>query len=152
MIAINVNIYGINQLTDKLDSIAENSKAISREVANKLLPIIKTRIHEQGLNSNEQQIGVYKNSYLKLRESKGRKSDSKVIFSLTGEMENDFGVHETTDGYGLGFNREINGLKAKGLQYGNKHLKGFGEVYAPTEKEKEQIVEIVTNYINDAIH
>ena len=152
MIAINVNVYGINQLAEKLESIEANAKSISREVANNIFPIIKNRVHNEGKNSNDQPIGTYKNSYLELRQKKGRTADTKVIFSLTGDMENDFSVQETNDGWGLGFHRDINGKKAQGLQYGNKNLKGFGEVYKPTETEKELIVEIVTNYINDAIH
>lgn len=139
-----------------------------RTAAFDVIPKIKKRIHVDGLNSDEQQIGTYSNSYIKYRQKNKRGGSSKVIFSLTRQMENDFGiVSGKGNSYGLGFKNELNANKAKWLQEGSKPsrvkehtrvigkkkerreikvkaherkgTKGFGVVYELTKKEKEGI-------------
>jgi len=61
-----------------------NPEYVSRAVATAVMPEMRKRIHVDGKNSKDSQIGVYSNSYLKLRQKKYNKtSDNKVIASLT---------------------------------------------------------------------
>lgn len=139
-----------------------------RTAAFDVLPRIKKRIHVDGLNSKEEKIGTYSNSYINYRKKNKRGSSTKVIFSLTRQMENDFSVIAGRGGsYGLGFKNKLNYDKSEWLQKGSKphtvkeHIrivgkksqikeikvkshtrkgtKGFGVVYKPTEKEVEVI-------------
>lgn len=139
-----------------------------RTAAFDVLPRIKRRIHVDGLNSKEERIGTYSNSYIKYRQKNKRGASTKVIFSLTRQMENDFSVVGGRGGsYGLGFKNKLNANKAEWLQKGSKPhtvkehkrvigskkqkkevtirshtrkgTKGFGVVYKPTEKEVEVI-------------
>lgn len=77
-----------------------------RPVAQEQIRLMHDRIHEQGLASDGSPIGSYKNSYMKIRESKyNRTADTKVIISLTRQLENDYGVIATDGGgFGVGFN------------------------------------------------
>jgi hypothetical protein len=108
-----------------------------------MAPIIKDRIHVQGLKSDETPIGTYSNSYLAHRKKRGKGDDSKVVFSFTRQMQNDFGAVgndpiKTNNGYGLGFKNDINYNKADWLQNGKR---GFGRVYDLTPSEKKFLLE-----------
>jgi len=89
------------------------------------------------------------------------------------------GPIKTADGYGIGFNHEINVKKADALQYGvgphqvkahqrrvktkagfklvsvrsheNRGWGGFGEVYKLTETEKQQVRTLAEDFINRSI-
>ena len=80
-----------------------------RAIASSVGGYVKRRVHQEGLNSSGTPIGSYSAQYLKRRQAKyNRTSDTKVIFSLTRQMENDFSVVaanpiKTSTGYGLGF-------------------------------------------------
>ena len=92
---------------------------------------------------------------VKTKESKrknyNRSDDTKIIFSLTGNMESQFVVIPTAKGYGLGWLDPLNPKKAEGLQFGNKTLKGFGIVYKLTQSEKDSIQPIINDFIKDHI-
>lgn len=47
-----------------------------------------------------------------LRPKYNRSSDTKVIISLTRQLENDYSVQATGKGYGIGFNNKLNKEKA----------------------------------------
>lgn len=118
---------------------------------------MKERIHEKGLNSNEQSLGEYTSKYLKLRE-KGkdktgkrynRGSNPKVIFSLTRLMENDFNIISGSgSGYNLGFKNPLNADKANWLQQNPK----FGKVYKPTATEVEHMKAVAEQFITDLLN
>lgn len=79
-----------------------------RPVAIEVLPMMTERIHRKGQASDGSQIGTYSNSYLKQREKNNRGKDTKVIVSLTRQLENNWSVLETTNGYGIGFTNPFN--------------------------------------------
>lgn len=124
---------------------------ISREIAVKMQAPIRNRIHGEGKKADGSNIGKYSSSYLKVRERKNRGTDTKVILSLTGDMENDFTVQPTETGYGLGFSRENNYLKAKGNEEGNSRRKGYGKIYALTSEERILAIGVANKQIQDAI-
>ena len=78
-----------------------------------------------------------------------RGDSRKIIFSLSGNMENQFVVIPTQKGYGLGWLDDKNPKKAEGLQFGNSKLKDFGIVYQLTEKEKQSIQPIIKNFLKE---
>ena len=103
-----------------------------RQVASDTAAQVTYRIHTEGKNSNDTPIGEYSSKYLKIREKNNRGTNPKVILSLTGQMENDFGiVSNSANKYGLGFKNSLNADKAEWLQEGTKS----GQV-----KEHERII------------
>lgn len=100
-----------------------NSDILLRAVAVSALSEIKVRVHRDGTNSKGTPIGTYSNSYLARRQKApyNRTGDSKVIFSLTRNMENDLTVTAGDNGsYDIGFNNPDNAKKADWLQNGTK--------------------------------
>lgn len=165
------NVLG--KLTAKLKAVADPNGVLRDKLLRTLATTagaeIKYRIHTEGLNSDNAQIGTYSSPYLKLRQSKyNRTSDTKVIFSLTRQMENDFGIVasdpiKTPTGYGLGFKnnatyKDVGKGKKKGsgkvrtisnAQKAEWLQEKFGKVYSPTEKEKELLRKTTEQFIND---
>lgn len=144
-----------------------------RAVASSVGGYVKRRVHQEGLNASGTPIGSYSAQYLKLRQAKyNRTSDSKVIFSLTRQMENDFSVVaanpiKTATGYGLGFKSNAiytpkpsgktkrktsgktrtisNAQKAEFLE------RRFGSVYKLTDKEKVLVKQLAQGYADQFI-
>lgn len=120
----------IGEVTARLSSNLEafkpggpNSDIVLRAVAVSALSQMKVRIHRDGINSKGTPIGTYSNSYLARRQKKpfNRTGDSKVIFSLTRNMENDLTVTAADNGsYDIGFNNPDNAKKADWIQNGTK--------------------------------
>lgn len=196
MITVRTNIGSVIARTlHKISAIQDKDKML-RACAAGILPVIKTRIHEKGLDSNEQQIGIYSPGYMKVRtgnfanskrftkgknkgklkdagvitknrvatpygrskyaylniedraikrKSYNRTADTKKVYSLTRQMENDFSVQPTPNGYGLGFNNPFNAQKAGWVQDQDKKI-----VYRPTGSENKLIVDIAIDYVNNA--
>ena len=57
----------IVKITAKLQSL-EQSDALLREIASTMLAETRERIHEEGKNANDGNIGTYKKSYLEWRK------------------------------------------------------------------------------------
>lgn len=150
-----------------------------RHVAVNMLPVVRYRIHIEGLDADGTQIGRYSDGYMKVRtgvfatneifkkgknkgatkptgvftkgKNKGnprpqynRTNDTKVIASLTSEMENDFSVIAEGDKYGLGFKAENNFKKSQYVEatYNKK-------IWTLTPIEKDKVVELATEIINE---
>jgi len=187
MITIKTNIgQVVGRLKIKLSAMAEKDKMI-RTCAVGILPVIKTRIHEQGMDSSEGQIGTYSEGYMKVRtgnfknaNKRGKKKDSgvftkkristpfgksrfaiqdiedegkprprynrtndtKVVASLTRQMENDFSVIPTDAGYGLGYKNPDNRKKADYVEATYKK-----KIFSTTPSENKLIVEIAKDFV-----
>lgn len=168
MITIQTNIAEIvGGITSKIEGIVNDSdNSVIRAVAVAMLPVIHDRIHVEGLDANGSPIGNYSPGYMKVRTNSGFKSktiargpskgsprpnynrsgDTKVILSLTRQMENDFSVVATQKGYGLGFKNAVNFDKATWSEqtYGKK-------IYGLTPGEQDTVVEIATEQIINAL-
>lgn len=119
MITVNINISGLHLLTESLKELAYNKDRVVRSVATTMRAEVAYRIHTEGLDAKGNLIGPagYSEKYLEYRVEKlNRLPDKKVIFSATGQMENDFQVVDTPEGYGLGFLDEFNYNKSKWLE------------------------------------
>lgn len=179
MITVRTNIGEVaTKILGKLSAIQDKDKML-RSCAVGILPVMKTRIHEKGLDSKDQQIGIYSPGYMKVRtgnygnstryksgknkgktqnsgvysrgKNKGkprkqynRSADTKKVYSLTRQMENDFSVQPTQNGYGLGFNNPFNAQKAEWVQEQDKKI-----VYGTTKSESKLIADIAIEYVNN---
>lgn len=100
----------------------------------------------------QRQAGVFSKGKNKgaTRPSYNRTADTKIIFSLTRQMENDFGLKETNEpiktatGYGVGFKNPLNADKAGWLS--EKHP----NVYKLSQKEREHFLMIVNDFVANA--
>lgn len=143
MININSNITDIVlKLTTGLSEI--KSDKILRVVAQSMVTVVHDRIHEEGKDANNSQIGEYSNSYLKLRTKKyNRSEDKKVVLSLTRQEENDFSIQPTNDGYGLGYTNEENFKKSQWAE--KRYNKKISDL---TTEEKELVVKVAEHEVN----
>lgn len=136
----------INSLESKLSDATK--QYVTLRVATALLGPVKSRIHGDGQASDGAEIGTYDNAYLRERQKRyNRTGDSKIILSLTRQMENDFSVQAVgSTSYGLGFNNSANYEKAVWND------KRFGHiVYALTKEEEELATQIAKEAIIDAL-
>lgn len=135
----------IGQLKRKLD-ILRDREYLLRPVAIELIPEITQRIHQEGRASDGTQIGTYSNSYLKERERKNRGSDTKVIVSLTRQLENDWAVIPTDKGYGIGFNNILNVQKLRWVEENKKKI-----ISRLSEKERQYAIDRINELVNAAL-
>lgn len=103
----------------------------------------------KGKNKGETKpTGVFTKGPLKgsPRPNYNRTNDTKVVISLTRQMENDFSVIATEDGYGLGYNNSLNFQKAGWVEatYDKK-------IFALTPDEQKQAIEIANEETNKII-
>jgi hypothetical protein len=112
MITIKSNIKLVSDgLINKLQ-ILRDPKPLLRLVALDVLNMVTERIHEKGEAADGSQIGTYNKNYLRRRQNNyKRSSDSKIIVSLTRQLENDWAVKATERGWGIGFNNPHNAEK-----------------------------------------
>lgn len=178
MVTISTNIdQFVIELKDKLNVFQEGTPendTMLRTITTTLTGLMRKRIHVQGLASDGQAIGTYSPGYMKVRTGsygkgdkgvftrgvrKGqarpnynRTSDSKVILSLTRQMENDLAVCEqdpfkTERGYGIGY-RNIDNYN-KSLYAESTYRK---RIFSLTEQEKQAVYDIATHFIENAIN
>lgn len=193
---------------DVLDAIKADLKGkaspqetdkLLRTIASTLTGMMRDRVHVQGKDANENQIGTYSKSYMAVRtgefknaerfkkgknkgkvknagyytkyglkiakdksvfiniedkkiarKSYNRTSDTKVILSLTRQMESDMSVCERNPikipyGYAIGYQNDFNFDKMTWLE--KKYKK---QILTKLSKHEEQVKdEIVNNYLND---
>lgn len=145
MITVTTNIGKVfGELKIKLESLKSGDirDKLFRTIATTMAAEIRYRVHVDGKKTDGGDIGTYKNPYLAKRQESpyNRTADTKMIFSLTRQMENDFFLVDnkepikTADGYALGFKNKFNLEKANWLQYGTK----AGQVKEYTRKGKNK--------------
>ena len=155
---------------------------VLREIAVSMHPVVRSRIHTDGIAADGSKIGTYSKGYMSVRTgvyksnetySKGknkgaskpegvftkgkdkgkprpkynRTGDTKVILSLTGELEKGLEVMATEKGFGLGYPFEGNLEKLKWTEetYDKK-------IFALTEEEKKSVRQIAQAFINKTIN
>lgn len=146
----------------------EGISDMMRTIAVSMLPVVHDRIHVDGKDASGGQIGTYSAGYMKLRTqgydsdtitrgpAKGtprtikrynRSGDTKVIVSLTRQLENDFSVVAATPrSYGLGFKNPINFDKARYVEQTYRK-----QIYGLTPDERTLTLEIANQYVADAL-
>lgn len=93
--------------------------------------------------SSKQAVKVKKsdNSKGSLRHNYNRTADTKVILSLTRQMENDWSLVEGTDDYGLGFKSPTNYQKSIWCEETYKK-----PIYQLTQQEKEIVSNVAKGF------
>lgn len=147
MIQMDSNIAEVTaKLIGMINAIA-NPDTVSRAVAVAMMPQIRERIHVEGKNSNDQQIGTYSNEYLKRRQKKfNRTSDSDVIASLTRQLENSYVVAADDKGYTIGVATPLSAEKIKWLE------ERYGTIWNLTQNELQQSLTVAVEETNKLLN
>lgn len=196
MVTIKTNIGQVtNELREKLLKLADKEN-IPRILAFDTIDLMTKRIHIDGKDSKDAQIGAYSKGYMAVRtgnfknsdkfsrgKNKGknknagvvtkklvqlfgttqnvfadvrtmgtprinynRSSDTKVIISLTRQLENDWSVIATTKGYGVGFLNPHNMDKARWTEATYKK-----EIFSLSPSEEKKLFEIVQENVSNVL-
>lgn len=81
------------------------------------------------------------------RENFNRGSDPKVIVSLTRQLENNWSVLETTNGYGIGFTNPFNAEKLRWVEENKKKV-----ISNLSESEIDYAFERINELVADALN
>lgn len=147
MITVRTNITQVFQKLQADLNLLKDREYLLRPVATELIPMITERIHKEGKASDGSQIGTYSNSYLREREKNNRGKDTKVIISLTRQLENDWSVVATQRGYGIGFLNSFNAQKLKWVEEGKGKI-----VSRLSAVETEYAIDRINELVNAAIN
>lgn len=147
-ITIKTNIAIVTEnIRRKLNLLADREYML-RPIAFDVIVLMTERIHGRGEAASGDQIGTYNNQYLKFRQAKhNRSADSKIIVSLTRQLENDWNVIATDKGYGIGFNNVFNAQKARWVE-ANKDKK----IFSLSQSEREFVIERLQQLTADALN
>lgn len=153
MLSITSNIKDVtSSLIGRLKAVADPNGEVRdkmlRTIAFDTAANMKVRIHQDGKNSENTDIGEYSNSYIKIREKNRRGTDKKVILSLTRQMENDYGIvgGNGATGYALGFKNPDNANKAGWME------DKYGAIYKPTKVEVAHMRVVAEQFITDILN
>lgn len=137
----------LKELSDKLKK-AFDPATIERAMAVGLLPVMHERIHVQGKAADGSQIGTYNTDYLKRRvKYYHRDSDSKVILSLTRQMENEFVADTTADEHwAIGWLNQLDENKAR---WNEERFKKT--IFALTDQENKTALDIAEATVNELL-
>jgi len=137
------------------DDIKNPQGDMLRRVVTDMIPTIHDRIHVQGKAADGSQIGTYSDAYMAVRTGKtqkgaqsksanryNRSADTKVILSLTRQLENDYSVQPGAVGWGVGFNNSLNFDKAtwNNTRYGKV-------IFDLTSDELDRVVTLTEEHI-----
>lgn len=147
MATIQSNIGEVTgNIEEKIKKLGDK-EYIPRTLSFDLIDLMTKRIHIDGVAADGSQIGTYNKDYLSLRRRKyNRSADSKIIVSLTRQLENDWNVIATDDGYGIGFLNSHNFDKARWVEQ-NKGKK----IFSLSATEQQYVNDTVDQLVKDAL-
>lgn len=147
MATIQSNIGEVTgNIEEKIKKLGDK-EYIPRTLSFDLIDLMTKRIHIDGVAADGSQIGTYNKDYLSLRRRKyNRSADSKIIVSLTRQLENDWNVIATDDGYGIGFLNPHNFDKARWVE-ANKSKK----IFSLSATEQQYVNDTVDQLVKDAL-
>lgn len=126
----------------------KNKEYLLRPVAIEVIPLMTERIHQKGESTDGGQIGNYSSAYLQLRQRKyKRDASSKVIVSLTRQLENNWSVIATQSGYGIGFTNPFNLQKARWVEGGKGKI-----IFSLSKTEQSYAVDRINELVSDALN
>lgn len=148
MITITSNIKLVAGRIKQNLELLKNKEYLLRPVAIEVIPLMTERIHQKGEASDNSQIGTYSSNYLKLRQAKyKRDASTKVIVSLTRQLENNWSVIATQNGYGIGFLNPFNLQKARWVEI----VKGK-KIFNLSKSETQYAVDRINELVKDALN
>lgn len=147
-IKINTNIGTVTgAIRERLDKLRDKEYLL-RPVCFDLIDLMTKRIHIDGKASDGAPTGTYSKGYLKLRQSKyKRDSSSKVIVSLTRQLENDWSVIATDKGYGIGFLNSFNLKKARYVEQIKDRV-----IFNLTTEENQYAIDLINDLTTKALN
>lgn len=147
MASIQSNIGEVTgNIEEKIKKLGDK-EYIPRTLSFDLIDLMTKRIHIDGVAADGSQIGTYNKDYLSLRKRKfNRSADSKIIVSLTRQLENDWNVIATDDGYGIGFLNSHNFDKARWVEQ-NKGKK----IFSLSATEQQYVNDTVDQLVKDVL-
>lgn len=135
----------INEIKSSFEKLF-NKEYLLRPLAIETIPLMKERIHINGEATDGSQIGTYSNGYMAAREKAGRGESRKVIVALTSELERDWSVIATENGYGIGFNNVFNAQKLRWVE------EQKGKIIANLSADERQYIrERIEELVNGAL-
>lgn len=148
MAAINItsNLDEVSQkLIVKLKKL-QDKEYLLRPICVDVIDLMTKRIHIDGKEAGESEIGTYNPSYLRIRQKApyNRTSDKKIIVSLTRQLENDWSVIATKNGYGIGFKNRFNLQKARWVEQ-NKQKRIFSLSASELQFSRERLTDLIHN-------
>lgn len=147
-ITVRSNIKIVSERIKEKLKLLKDREYLLRPVAFDMIDLMTKRIHVDGKDAEEKVIGTYNNRYLELRQKKySRTSDSKIIVSLTRQLENDCSVIATDKGYGVGFLNAFNIQKARWVEE-NKGKK----IFFLSDSEQQFAIERINELVTDALN
>lgn len=126
--------------------LLKDREYLLRPLAIETLPLIKERIHVDGKASDGTPIGSYSNGYMRTREQYGRGDSRKIIVALTSQLEQDWAVLATDNGYGIGFNNVFNAEKMRWVEAIKSKI-----ISNLSAEEKQYITERLQELVNQAL-
>lgn len=147
-IKINTNITQVTaDIRSRID-LLKNAEYLLRPVCFDLIDLMTKRIHIDGKAADDQPIGKYNPVYLKLRQKKyQRSSENKVIVSLTRQLENDWTVIATPNGYAIGFHNSFNLQKMRWVEAIKQK-----DIASLSPSETEYAVDLINELTNKALN
>ena len=147
MVTVITNIsLVVDQVLTKFE-LLKDKEYLLRPLAVETIPLMKERIHIEGQATDGTQIGTYANSYMRQRGNAGRGESRKIIVALTSQLEQDWSVLATTNGYGIGFNNSFNTEKARWVEENKKKI-----IFNLSADEKKYISERLQELVDGAIN
>jgi hypothetical protein len=146
-IKIKTNIGVVTEAIRKRLEILKDKEYLLRPVCFDVIDLMTQRIHGRGEDASGNQIGTYRESYLKLRQKAFQRSaDKKIIVSLTRQLENDWSVIATPNGYGVGFLNPFNLQKARWVE-----LQKNKRIFELGEPEKSHALTVIQDLTRQAL-
>lgn len=127
-----------NTLADELECFNRGFNIDKWEVTalSTLEGLQKQRIHNDGLDSNLNQIGDYSSAWARIRAAAGRQTSKKDL-QFNGDLIRGYGRGKNGDANVYGFFSDLQRLKAEGNQ--NQTDK---EIFTPTDEEIDAMLEV----------
>ena len=122
MATVKTNIDKVMQKIASKFDLLKDREYFLRPLAIETIPNMKERIHRDGKATDGGAIGTYSSGYMRERERNNRSKDTKIIVSLTRQLENDWAVIGTSRGYGIGFNNVFNAQKSRWVEEIKKRI------------------------------
>lgn len=145
-ITFNVDIKGFSERLNKRFAVLANPQYLLRPVAFDLIALMTQRIHDRGQASDDLAIGTYSKGYMSTREKNKRGADTKVIISLTRQLENDWSVVDNGNSYGIGFKNKHNFDKSQWVEATYKK-----KIFSLSPSEKEYAQKRFQELLSDAL-
>lgn len=163
MITLKTNIGVISERIKEKLGILADKEYLLRPVCFDVIDLMTKRIHVDGKDSDNTDIGTYSKGYMSLRTGTfkrlkkkdgtdiirpkyNRTTDTKVVISLTRQLENDWSVIATEKGYGIGFLNEFNMQKARWTEgtYSKK-------IFNLSEAEQDHAISVIQDLTRKAL-